>query len=706
VNTKLVNAARAVAQPSPRTKLLKKTMLSAWLVALTMVIGAVSAAASDLVITPNTLAFVAVQGTNPPSQTVNAYPSVAGTAIAPTFSSNVPWIALSGASAGSLTASMNVFVAVSTLGLGPGFYNGQVTIGQAGFTKSPQVVGINLEILAPGISYIASPTVLEVSALTGANASSQFFAVTTLGSVTVKPSLTATTSAGGNWIALSAPVTSTLNTVSTVQVNFNTSGLATGFYTGVITVAGTGVQNSPVSIPVNLTIGTSTTAPTLAPSPANLSFTTVTGANPATAILTINNSGPGTIFPVLTTSTTDGNPWLEVALNDPPGAGGSVTATVSINDASLPNGSYSGSITIKDGSAINSPMVIPVALSVQTANPVLSLGATGFTFNAAAGSTQSATSNVAISNAGTGALNFNAVASTTSGGNWLSVSPATGLASSTLTVTVNPTGLAAGVYSGAIVVSTIGTQTSQTIQVLFGVGVSVAAINLNGITNGASFASSIVAPGEIVSLFGVNLGPATGQSTLAAGGLLATSQAGISVTVGGTPAPLYFVGANQINLQVPWEVAGNSSTPVVVSNNGQSGLPFTLQLRPVDPAVFVASNGSPAVLNQAGAQITSSNPASAGQVLSLYATGLGPVSPAIKTGQLAPVSGALYNTAAQATVTVGASNASVSFSGLAPGYVGLYQINFAVPAGLAAGNQVLVIGVGNITSPALTLAVH
>jgi uncharacterized protein (TIGR03437 family) len=156
---------------------------------------------------------------------------------------------------------------------------------------------------------------------------------------------------------------------------------------------------------------------------------------------------------------------------------------------------------------------------------------------------------------------------------------------------------------------------------------------------------------------------------------------------------------------VPWEVAGQSSTPVLVTNNGQTSLAYTQALRPLDPAIFVASNGRMAVLTQAGAQITTSNPASAGQVLSLYATGLGPVSPAIKTGQLTPV-GTLYNTTNQATVTVGSANASVSFAGLAPNFVGLYQINFTVPAGLAAGDQSLVLGVGNITSPPLPLAVH
>jgi uncharacterized protein (TIGR03437 family) len=177
------------------------------------------------------------------------------------------------------------------------------------------------------------------------------------------------------------------------------------------------------------------------------------------------------------------------------------------------------------------------------------------------------------------------------------------------------------------------------------------------------------------------------------------------VTFGGTLAPLYFVSSTQINLQVPWSVAGLASTTVVVTNNGQISLGYTQALRPLDPAIFVASNGRMAVLNQAGVQITPSNPASAGQLLSLFATGLGAVTPTIATGQLTPLT-ALYNTTNPASITVGSANASVGFAGLAPGFVGLYQINFTVPAGLGVGDQALVLGIGNITSLPLPLAVH
>src|ERR1035438_6641186 len=135
---------------------LKKHALGVVLIILAVLVFLGPASAANLVLTPTNLSFVAVQGTNPAAQTVNAYPSIAGTTITPTFSSSVNWIVLSGAAAGSLTSSSNVFVSVNTLGLVPGFYNGQVTIAQAGYTKSPQVVGVTLQVLAPGISYVAS----------------------------------------------------------------------------------------------------------------------------------------------------------------------------------------------------------------------------------------------------------------------------------------------------------------------------------------------------------------------------------------------------------------------------------------------------------------------------------------------------------------------------------------------------------------------
>jgi uncharacterized protein (TIGR03437 family) len=231
----------------------------------------------------------------------------------------------------------------------------------------------------------------------------------------------------------------------------------------------------------------------------------------------------------------------------------------------------------------------------------------------------------------------------------------------------------------------------------------VPAVSPNGIVNGASFGSQIVAPGEIVSVFGSNLGPTPGQGTSVSGGFLEASHAGVAVAFNGTPAALFYVGSTQINLQVPWEVGTATSTSVLVTAAGQTSAPYALSLRPIDPAVFI-SGGRMAILDQTGAQITPSYPASAGAVLSMYATGLGAVSPAVQSGQIAP--NGLTPTVAKTTVSVGGVNAPVGYAGLAPGFVGLYQVNFTVPSGLASGDQSLVMTVGAVATAPLPLAVH
>jgi uncharacterized protein (TIGR03437 family) len=235
-------------------------------------------------------------------------------------------------------------------------------------------------------------------------------------------------------------------------------------------------------------------------------------------------------------------------------------------------------------------------------------------------------------------------------------------------------------------------------------GQNLPVVNASGIVNGASFSSQVAAAGEIVSAFGVGLGPSPGQLTTAPGGYLETSHAGVSVTFDGTPAPLFYVGLNQINLQVPWELGAKTLTTMLVTANGQAGPARALQLQAADPAIFMA-NGRMAILDAAGAQIIPGNPASAGAMLSIYATGLGAVNPPASSGQLTPT-GMFFNTMAAATVTVGGIDALVSFAGLAPGLVGAYQVNFSVPAGLAGGDQPLILNIGGSSTVPLPLAVR
>jgi uncharacterized protein (TIGR03437 family) len=705
----------------------KRNSIYLWLILALVTVGARPVTAATLVLSPASLTFTTLQGSNPLPTTLSAYlsggaPGGPSTATA-TTNNGGNWLslALSFSTAGSLGPPSTVlyaYVQVNSQNLAPGTYFGQVAIPQAGSTgspgQSPSLVPVTLNVLPSGLSYTISQNVLEINTPVGSNASSAFLTITTFGGPSVTPTLTATTSTGGNWIALSAPVASTLSPGVTVRVDFPTSALAAGFYSGSIGIAGAGVKNAPINIPVNLTVGTAQ-GPGLAVNPATVAFTASSGANPAPITLAINNSGPGAIAPSAVAYTNDGANWLSVALStSPAGTGGSTTASVTVNANQLVAGSYSGTVVIMDPAVPTGSVQIPVSLKVANGAPILALAGKTVAFVVPPGGTQKQTSTIALTNAGTGGLSFTAATSTTSGGNWLSVSPASGSAPATLTFTADPTGLAPGVYSGQVVVAIPNApataQSPQTIAVSFYVGQNVPAISTGGIVNGASFASQVVSPGEIVSAFGANLGPPAGVPSTAVGNSLPTTLAGVQVAFTGASgsgtiaAPLYYASAGQLNLQVPYEVGTQASTTVQVTTTGIPGPTYTLQLRPADPAIFIA-NGRMAILDQSGRLINAGNPASPNQALTIFATGLGAVNPAIATGTLAPL-GTLFNTLSLATVTLGGTAANVSFSGLAPTFVGLYQINFTVPSGVAGGDQPLILGIGTQQTLPLPLAVR
>jgi trimeric autotransporter adhesin len=221
------------------------------------------------------------------------------------------------------------------------------------------------------------------------------------------------------------------------------------------------------------------------------------------------------------------------------------------------------------------------------------------------------------------------------------------------------------------------------------------------VVNGASFISGGLVPGGIATVFGSRLTSATGINETS--GLPLQSQfLNVSVKFNNTiSAPLFAVdnvsGQQQINFQVPWELSKfvGSSVVLQVVDNGAVSPPVTVPVLAAQPGIFVAlhANYQP---------VTSADPAIAGEVLVVYGTNLGAVSPT-------PADGAAGTgkqlTVAATTATVGGSNAPVSFSGLAADFVGLYQVNVQVPTGLASGNQPLVLSVSGASSKAVMIAV-
>jgi uncharacterized protein (TIGR03437 family) len=179
------------------------------------------------------------------------------------------------------------------------------------------------------------------------------------------------------------------------------------------------------------------------------------------------------------------------------------------------------------------------------------------------------------------------------------------------------------------------------------------------------------------------------------------------------PAPLLFVSGTQINLQIPWEVnTGSGTVTAIVSVNGADSAPVQLPVSAVSPGVFtfdfgpgraVAINQDGSVAHAAGGVPgLASHPAAPGDPIILLVTGLGATAPAGVTGANSyDLDGNFVrrDTTGQVRVRIGGIDAPVVFAGLSPEFVGVFQINTSVPAGVAAGNQVpLVIEVGGRVS--------
>ena len=228
------------------------------------------------------------------------------------------------------------------------------------------------------------------------------------------------------------------------------------------------------------------------------------------------------------------------------------------------------------------------------------------------------------------------------------------------------------------------------------------AISSGGIANAASYDATAVAPGSLAVVFGVFTG--TTQAT-ASSLPWPTTLSGLSVKFNNVAAPLYYASANQVNVQVPWEMAGVATAAVTVTVNGQTSPPQAIAIASMAPGVFQYGDRQAVATDALSAKlITTANPAHPGTTyLTIYCTGLGlatnqPASGVAAAGS--PLSWALLTP----TVTIGGVPTNPLFAGLTPGLIGVYQINVQVPAGTPVGDSVpLIVSVAG--KPAATVSV-
>jgi len=222
---------------------------------------------------------------------------------------------------------------------------------------------------------------------------------------------------------------------------------------------------------------------------------------------------------------------------------------------------------------------------------------------------------------------------------------------------------------------------------------------ITALVNAASYANSAVAPGEIVAIFGQNLGPeALTTGSWDANGNLGAGISGTQVTFNGVPAPLLYTSAFVMAAIVPFEIAGANQTAVQVTSGGSFSVVRTFPVSATAPGIFTldsSGSGQAAVLNQDFSVNSEANPAAQGSVIVVYATGGGQTNPPDTTGSTAQ--GAAQVTAS-VSATIGGQPAQVLYAGHAGGEVaGVMQVNLQVPNGVT-GDVPVALTVGGVTS--------
>jgi minor extracellular serine protease Vpr len=230
-------------------------------------------------------------------------------------------------------------------------------------------------------------------------------------------------------------------------------------------------------------------------------------------------------------------------------------------------------------------------------------------------------------------------------------------------------------------------------------GLAQPTIPANGAVDAASFVKGrAVAPGSYVAIFGSNLALGTQiNGTVNLPVSLGPVSVSFDTATASVAGHLAFVTPGQVNVQVPWEMQGQTSAQMKVTVQDAAGNLYTLPVAAYSPGIF-------AIMDENGNVVSASNPARQGHNITIYCNGLGPVTNQPASGDPSP-SNPLARTVAQPTVSLGSQNAVVLFSGLTPTTVGLYQINATVP-NVGAGMKTIGISIGGVNSPVSNIVVQ
>ena len=463
-----------------------------------------------------------------------------------------------------------------------------------------------------------------------------------------------------------------------IDMAFNANALTAGSYTGIVTVADPNAIDAPQTITVTIAVG---------------------GTIPNSVDLFVAPNGSQDSFRLSTnklltsTVSAQGGNWLSFGFTGASSFAFALPYTlIAKHQPGMAEGNYTGSLALSGSDLAADNKNVAVNLRV-TSQPIIQLSSSLLRVSSSPGSSKRLF-RFTYANRGVGTLSLGAVTAT--GGSWLAVTAFPQF--NIFDVTIDSSTLAPGSYNGNITVASNAINGTQTVPVALDVFPQSPPVS-GRVANNATFSSDEeIAQGTIVALFGEQLTYADPTSATALP--LPQTLGGARVLVNGVPAPVYYTQFDQINFQVPYDAALGLGT-VRVERNGQVGNPISIRVSARAPKLLRLGIGEYGILvNQDGSfpipttPGINSRPARVGEVLTMYALGLGTTVPSVVSGAASP-SLPLANVTTPSTVTfgVGAVGGSADpvrpqFIGLSPGFVGLYQINVAVPANSPKGNRI------------------
>lgn len=498
------------------------------------------------------------------------------------------------------------------------------------------------------------------------------------------------------WITVT-PTSAT--TPGSFQVTVDPSGLPVGTSSGTVTISAPDVHNSPQVVRINVNVQGSAVTQSLSSTPAAVAFAYQAGGTaPASQTVQLASSAAGASLAY--TESTVGESWLSATVDTT-----NNTVTISADPTGLAAGVYTGSIKLVGMTYVNSPLYIPVTLTVSGVSAI-GVGPASLSFGGQPGAAAPASQALAVSSSTAG--DTVAIASDSP---WLTVSSSSVTAPGVVLVSVTPGNMAAGIYTGHLTLTGTASGTA-TVTVTFALG-TVSTPVLSAVTSAISYLTS--APetaGNIVALFGTGLGPTPGMGLQldSSGTLVQDTAGGTEVYASGIPCPILYSSSGQVNAVLPFGLAGQASADVWLVYDGVASNTINVALAPAAPALFSAgANGSGpgAILNfvanaPAGQDLTlntQANPAPAGSIIVLYGGGAGVNGSATPDGEIIPQTAPFPMPVGNVSVSVGGVPATVQYAGSAPGLVaGVLQVNVQLGPGTPSGAQPVVLNVDDVPS--------